>query len=37
MSNSETYKNDEWETIFDPENKEKIVIEKNPLEGKCLI
>lgn len=37
MSNSETYKNDDWETIFDPENKEKIVIEKNPLEGKCLI
>ena len=36
-TNNEKYNQNEWETIFDPENKEKIVREKNPLNGKCLI
>ena len=34
---NEKYDENNWDTIFDPENKEKIVREKKPLSGKCLI
>ena len=34
---NEKYDENNWDTLFDPENKEKIVREKKPLSGKCLI
>jgi superfamily II DNA or RNA helicase len=37
MTTNDNYDKDKWDTVFDPKNKEKIVREKNPLEGKCLI